>query len=89
MGLSGKAGVSKTHVVSLKCSSYVLNVFFSSHNKIIHANVILTKPVKQGGKTMTFTKGMAALATTLALTTGAWAEGVVHKIAVHVDQNDP
>lgn len=38
---------------------------------------------------MTFTKGMAALATTLALTTGAWAEGMVHKIAVHVDQNDP
>lgn len=29
----------------------------------------------------------AALATTLA--TGAWAEGVTHHVAIHVDENDP
>lgn len=29
----------------------------------------------------------AALAATLA--TGAWAEGVTHHVAIHVDQNDP
>ncbi|MEH6521767.1 DsrE family protein [Sulfitobacter sp.] len=31
--------------------------------------------------------GAAMIAAVLA--TGAWAEGVVHKVAIHVDENDP
>ncbi|OWU83515.1 hypothetical protein ATO6_18550 [Oceanicola sp. 22II-s10i] len=33
--------------------------------------------------------GLGAAALALCLTTGAWAEGMMHKVAVHVDQNDP